>query len=139
MNNDYKYILHQKGLKITDIRLAVLALMETAHRPLDIPELLSLLSKKETTDKVTLYRTITTLEKVGLVKRVMLKKRQAYYELNEPHEHHHHLTCQQCGMMVDVPGCQVTIEQKTLLRGTGFNKITDHSLEFTGICNTCAQ
>ncbi len=139
MKHDYKHVLRQKGLKITGMRLAVLTLMESAHRPLDIPELLTLLSQKEPADKVTLYRTITTLEKTGLVKRVMLKKRQAYYELNEPHEHHHHLTCQQCGIMVDVPGCQVVIKQKTLLHGTGFRQITDHSLEFTGICINCAK
>ena len=127
--------LKENKLKVTSIRLSLLDVFEHAKKPLSVKELREELSDQQT-DKVTLYRNIETLEKLGLIKQIQLKGRQAYFEINST-KHHHHLICKVCGKIVDIPGCKITTSDQNLMETTGFAKIIDHSLEFFGICNSC--
>lgn len=48
----------------------------------------------------TVYRTLATLEKSGLVVRVSVVGSSARFEANT--EHHHHFVCRECGFILDV-------------------------------------
>ncbi|MDR3643385.1 MAG: Fur family transcriptional regulator [Candidatus Doudnabacteria bacterium] len=120
------------SLKITSARLTLLDILKHAKKPLSIKEISLRLGE---VDLVTLYRNVESLQNLGIVKQINLKDRQAYYELSGG-EHHHHLICTNCGKLEDVQVEEIKLN-KTFLKNHGFAKVTDHSLEFFGICKNC--
>lgn len=125
--------LKENKLKVTPGRLELLDVFEHAKKPLSVKDVSEKLPKA---DKVTLYRNVESLENLGLLKQVRFSDTESLYELTSL-GHHHHLVCKNCGKVSDVEGCKVSINA-ALLHGTGFSKITEHSLEFFGICNSCS-
>lgn len=115
----------------------LLDIFKHAKKPLSVNEIFAML-KNHKADKVTLYRNVESLAKVGVLKQIRLKDRQAYYELIE-RNHHHHLICKQCGKIKDISNCNLDDLNKKVLSMTGFSTITEHSLEFFGICASCAK
>lgn len=131
----FKTLLKENGLKITPARLFILGILLHSKKPLSIIDIAKKLNTKSV-DTATLYRNAEALESLGLLKKILIDNKRAYYELNSP-DHHHHLICKNCGKIRDVKNCNLTISEKELLNATGFSKITDHSLEFFGVCNQC--
>lgn len=129
-----KVQLRTGGLKVTAARLDLLDILKHVKKPLSIKDMARHLGE---VDLVTLYRNVESLENLGIVKQIALKDRQSYYELTAG-EHHHHLVCTNCGRLEDIKIDEITLN-KTFLKNHGFNKVTDHSLEFFGICNKCAR
>lgn len=127
-----KQQLKTGGLKITTARLDLLDILKHAKKPLSIKDIAQRLGEA---DLVTLYRNIEALQNLGIVKQINLKDRQAYYELSGG-EHHHHLVCTNCGRLEDVQVEEMNLN-KTFLKNHGFAKVTDHSLEFFGVCTKC--
>jgi Fur family ferric uptake transcriptional regulator len=123
------------GLKITSARLMLLDILKHAKKPLSVKELTKNLGG---VDLVTLYRNIEALENLELVKKINLKDRQAYYELADDGRHHHHLICTNCGKLEDIEIPEIKLS-KTFLKNRGFSKVTEHSLEFFGLCSKCDQ
>lgn len=126
--------LKSRGLKITVGRLGLLDIFKHNKKPLAVKEIAKNLKGQ---DLVTLYRNIESLQKLGMIKQIKLKDRQAYYELFSS-DHHHHIICNNCNKLVDVKIKEVTLNKK-LLHKLGFAKVTDHSLEFFGICRSCSK
>lgn len=123
-------------LKITSARLALLDILKHTKKPLSIKEIAKKIGQKNA-DLVTLYRNMESLEKLGMVKEINLNKGQAYYELLEG-THHHHLICTNCGKLADIKIKEISLN-KTFLKKHGFAKITDHSMEFFGLCEKCSK
>jgi Fur family ferric uptake transcriptional regulator len=123
------------GLKITAARLSLLDILKHAKKPLSIKEIAKSLGGP---DLATLYRNIESLMDLRLVKRISLKDRQSYYELADDGRHHHHLVCTNCGRLADVKIPEINLS-KSFLKNHGFAKVTDHSLEFFGLCAKCAK
>jgi len=132
-----KQQLKTGGLKITTARLLLLDILKHAKKPLSVKEIAKTLGKGGA-DLVTLYRNIESLENLGSVKKINLKGRQAYYELADDGRHHHHLVCTNCGKLSDVEIPEINLS-KTFLKKHGFAKVTDHDLEFFGLCAKCAK
>jgi Fur family ferric uptake transcriptional regulator len=132
--NESKKQLKTGGLKITSTRLQLLDIFKHAKKPLSIKELAKSIGAKA--DEVTLYRNIESFENLGLLKQIRFQDRQAYYELSG--DHHHHIVCQRCGKIADVKNCRVNLP-KASVAAAGFKKLKGHSLEFFGLCNSCAK
>jgi Fe2+ or Zn2+ uptake regulation protein len=128
-----KQQLKTSGLKITSARLDLLDILKHAKAPLSIKEIAKRIGSN--VDLVTLYRNIQSLQTLGAVKQINLKDKQAYFELTDA-EHHHHITCVNCGKIVDVKLPEPALNN-SVIKKLGFAKIIDHSLEFFGICNKC--
>lgn len=129
--------LQEGNLKATSGRLELLDIFRHTQKPISVNGLFTIL-KKTGVDKVTLYRNVESLVKIGIVRQVRLKDRQAYYEMAN-HGHHHHVVCTVCGKIKDMSGCGINIVNKRFLKISGFSKITEHSLEFFGVCSSCAK
>jgi Fur family ferric uptake transcriptional regulator len=94
---------------------------------------------KERVDSVTLYRSLETLMEKSLVRPVDLRHGHTDYELVQEGKHHHHIVCEKCGAIEDFEWCpDEALKNKILKNTTNFKKLTDHSLEFFGICKKCA-
>lgn len=85
---------------------------------------------------VTVYRTLTLLEGLGLVRRIHVEPGCHGYA-PAGLQHGHHLVCRSCHQVLEFPGSedlQPLIER--LARRTGF-AVDDHVLELTGRCPEC--
>ena len=131
-------LLRQHGLKATPQRLQVMQLLSDAQKPLSIIELQKN-SGKEALDSVTIYRSLEVLVEKSLVRPVDLRHGHTDYELVREGAHHHHLVCEKCGTIEDFDWCpEENLKKKILKNTTKFAKLTDHSLEFFGLCKKCA-
>lgn len=134
-------ILRSTDLKVTIPRLAVLSVLATSSKPLRIKDLEKRLREQcEEIDTVTIYRTIETLKKKGMVKRVRFDEDAAYFELHDPKEDIHHFTCHACGERMRVNRCVFPKYRAMLLRDyPEFADIDGHDIEFYGTCAVCAK
>jgi Fur family ferric uptake transcriptional regulator len=74
----------------------------------------------------------------GLVRQIDFQHGIAYYELASLGRHHH-AVCTDCKLVEDVAGvCSETLN-KQALKKSGFAAIKTHSLEFFGLCKSCAR
>jgi Fur family ferric uptake transcriptional regulator len=72
------------------------------------------------------------------LKRVNLHKDSIYYELAK--HHHHHIICTDCGTLESFEDCNIKNISKSILQNSSkFNSIDHHSLEFFGVCMSCAK
>lgn len=130
-------MLRTAGLRATRPRTRILDVLRTTTVPLSV---LDIAAKVERAiDTVTIYRTLESLLKAGLVSRIELQKGRAYYELSDRH-HHHHVVCRSCGRIEDVEGCELeSLERDIARKSKHFRNIDSHALEFFGECSRCAK
>lgn len=129
-------MLKDNDLKVTPKRVAVLEILQTSFRPVDIEHLGKEIKKRRIkADTVTLYRIIETFIKHNFVKKYDFHEGKFRFELsNRPH--HHHAICTNCGDVKDVDVRELEPVVNKISRKSNF-KITDHSLEFFGYCSSC--
>ena len=83
----------------TKVRIAILKVLMKADEPLSQNQIARRLGKKHF-DKVTIYRTLESLLKVGLVHKAFIEKRAWHFELADnctESQCHPHFTCTSCG------------------------------------------
>lgn len=128
--------LREAGQRVTPARVAVLTILEQEKRPLSVEKIINLIGEGNI-DYVTAYRTLTMLKKSRLVRQVDFQHNHAHYELSSLGDHHH-VVCVKCDRVEDVTDCHVEQMEKVALKESGFQEITQHSLEFFGVCKKCA-
>lgn len=129
---DFEDMLRSGGYKATPGRVLLLKTLFSEDMPVGV----SYLEKKLThaLDKVTLYRALQSMVRSGLVREIDFRHGHVHYELDALRKHHHHVVCTVCGKVEDAE-CVVTPQLK---KKSSFKNITDHAVEFFGICNACA-
>jgi len=131
-------IIRSHGHKLTPQRHLVLKVMTSSQDHLT-PE--GIYEKSRLADpkigQVTVYRTLDLLSNLGLLCRVHGENGCRSYMIRRPLEHHHHLVCSNCGIVVDVTSCNLDDVERKLSLESGFD-IKGHLLEFHGICRDCA-
>lgn len=114
----------------------ILTLLES-DRPMTLAELASSARLADQCDKATVFRLLQRLAAHGIVRRLGLHERAAYFTLLEPGRHHDYLICTQCGQIeaVNAP-CPVHQLEEEIRQKTGYRNLY-HELEFFGVCPTC--
>lgn len=132
-------IIKQKGLRLTKTRRAVLEMFAATHTPLSVPRILAELECHGiSVNKTTVYRELEQLEKIGIVKSLLLQDRKQYFEL-ATRDHHHHFVCMECEKVEDILFNETDLSrQETLLAQQKGLSIFRHSLEFFGLCKMCS-
>ena len=129
-------LLRDKGFKITPARLAILSAFCAHCEPLNAEEINKKI-KKEKIDPVTIYRTLASFEKKGILKRVDLRKDSACFELSDTH--HHHIICIKCGMIEEFRDLETESLTKRIIKNSkNFKQIKQHSFEMFGLCKKCS-
>jgi Fur family transcriptional regulator, ferric uptake regulator len=128
-----KHQLTAAGLRLTKPRLEIFAALD--HKPQSIVEIShKLIKQKLRINIVTIYRTLESFVKLGLVAQTQFKDQIAVFELAD-HQHHHHVLCESCGKIEDI-----TLDENLLLsaakKKSSF-QIKSHHLEFFGLCHKC--
>lgn len=130
--------IRASGKRMTRTRQAVLAVLESTKYPLSPAELYARLRKQNVAiDLATVYRNLSALKSIGLVRQVKLHQEEQFrYEMKEGREHHHHIRCKSCGKIEDLLLCPLKKLTAMIQRETRF-LVGDHSLEFSGWCPKC--
>lgn len=136
-----KDILHEKDLRSTPTRLAILECLQKSDQPISVDGIFESLKKskiRKNFDLVTLYRSVKTFEDAGVVMAVNLGFGKILYEYvkDEYSHHHHHIVCESCKKIEHLEVCGLDVHFK-MLEGMGYRRLK-HNLEFFGICSACA-
>ncbi|MFZ9035496.1 MAG: ferric iron uptake transcriptional regulator [Francisellaceae bacterium] len=131
--------LKQAGLKITQPRLKILKLFETAEmRHLSAEDVYRLLHESnEDVGIATVYRVLAQFEASGLLQRLNLGMDQAVYELGSD-EHHDHIICVKCHKVEEFVDPVIEERQKKIVDDIG-GKLIDHSSVLYMVCRNCRK
>ncbi len=88
------------------------------------------------TGLATVYRTLRMLVEDGVVDVLREDPVQLRYRVCSV-EHHHHLVCESCGRVEEIPECDVSEWAVRVARPRGF-RVRTHRAEILGVCGTCA-
>lgn len=124
------------GGRITKTRTMVLEFLLSATEPLSATDLLLLLKEQGLNiNRTTIYRELNFLSHHQLLKEVRLIGEPSLFELQL--EHCHHLVCLKCHAVKKIKLCNYLESQEQQIMKKEKFKISDHSLEFYGLCHLC--
>lgn len=135
----FSNILWSVRLKATPGRIELLRVLSREKRPLTVLEI----RKKITTlDRSSLFRILESLVKADVIHRINFGSADSLYEMTYGRKHHHHIICTACGDIEDVESlekCPVRkMTEYVASESKKFTAIHNHSLEFFGLCKSCA-
>ncbi len=125
------------GQRITPQRDLIAEVLEQAERPLGAHEVVEAVHRRDRRiGRATVFRTLQSLQDAGIVQHVPCPGGQSGYLLCRTAGHHHHLICQRCGIVEDLPEPEVATFVEAVARDHGF--AVDHaSFELSGTCASC--
>ena len=126
-----------KGKRLTKVRKAIIEILIQSPCLLSTFDLLSKLkARKIQPDRSTMYRELMFLVQNHIINKNIIAQKD-YFEL--PTDHHHHLVCTGCNAIKKVVmGNHLAKEEKQLEKNHEFT-ITNHSVEFYGLCKNCRK
>jgi Fur family ferric uptake transcriptional regulator len=130
--------LRGDGLRITDARRAVCAVIAASHG--DHLDAAAIYDKAVNDlgadlDRSTVYRTLDALENAGAIRHAHLGESAVYHLADE--SHHQHLVCQRCGATVAIPEDDLRGFLATVTERTGFVADVEH-FAVSGLCSNCS-
>ncbi len=136
LNERFKSACSRANLKVTHQRLRIyLELLNAGDHPTAENLHSRLKSEMPKLSLDTVYRTLSTFERQGLVRRVSTVNSQARYEAEM--REHHHFVCTSCGMVADFNW--PLLDQSSLPEEVAEMGIVSHrTLTASGICSECS-
>jgi len=130
--------LRGRGLRRTRALELVIEELVRRGKPCTLADVANSPAVKIQCDPATVYRLVMKLEEHGLVRRLGLHVRSAYFLPVIPGQHHDYLVCTECGRIEEIDmACPVHELERDLEKKSGYQRIY-HELEFFGICPRCA-
>lgn len=127
------------GLRRTKALELLLEEMLERHDPMTLADLTACERLNTQCDQATVYRLLTRLERIGVLRRLGLHQRSAFYVLLLPGQHRDFLVCTECGQIECVPvPCGLAEMEREVMSRSGYTALY-HELEFFGICPTCSS
>lgn len=136
------------GYRLTAGRETILHILSKSEGHLSAEDIyMKIHPKYPNVGLTTIYRTLDVLSNLGMVYKLDFGDGRARYELAEGPKgmrHHHHLVCTDCNKVIDYT--DFIDEEVDLLRETEkglsakYNfKITNHVIQFYGLCDRCKR
>jgi Fur family transcriptional regulator, ferric uptake regulator len=128
------------GHKRGGARRAVLELLDDqtcALTALEIEDALRARGRSRRVSRASVYRILDELERLRLLKRVETGQAMVRYErVSEREEHHHHLVCDECGLVM--PFSDVGLERAIdrLSKDVPLT-VSEHEIVLHGACRDC--
>ena len=128
-------VCRQHNLKITHQRLEIYRILrELNNHPSAEAVHRELVQGMPTVSLDTVYRTLTTFETIGLVRRVETLTSQARFEVRG--EKHHHFFCHRCHKLIDFSWDYFALHDlPEELAELG--KVDEKSVFLRGVCKEC--
>lgn len=130
--------LIDEGFRMTRLRNALIEILVDLGAPFSIDEMRGLLKKMRVpAHKVSVYRELVLFEEMGIIRSIHLQDHILRYELLV--DHHHHVMCTSCKTIEEIQlECDLEKEELRIAKKIQFASLT-HSLEFFGLCKSCAS
>ncbi len=130
--------LNIPGMRVTSQRALILEVIRRGQGHLDADEVYRQARKKQPRLSLsTVYRTLQTLKKLGLVEEVHVDETHHHYEIKPPTEHHH-LVCLGCGRVIEFQYPLARLVKRNVTEVKDF-EISDTELRIAGYCFKCHQ
>ena len=122
---------------MTRAQQAVVSVLETDATFLSAQEVHARLRTSGSRVGLTsVYRALGELAAAGSVDTARTATGEASYRLCESRQHHHHLTCRQCGATVEIAAPTVERWVRQVAQRHGY-AAEDHTVEISGTCRNC--
>jgi Fur family transcriptional regulator, ferric uptake regulator len=129
-------LLEGAGLKRTRQRLAILRSVPGEGRPVTAQDLYARLRhSRGSPGLATVYRTLRSLAEAGVLRTFPAGEGEIAYRRCEP-GHHHHLICDRCGRVLEIPSCEVEEWAAAVAARRGFTA-SRHQADIFGLCDSC--
>ncbi len=141
--DDFKNLIRQMGLKVTDQRLVILGCLYESQKNYNERHITAqglfdrCFKKDKSIGFATVYRFLRDLTTHQIASEVRMGGQPSRYELTT-REHHDHLTCTQCGKIQEFENEKIEKLQQQVALQFGF-KLTSHVLELYGLCQSCQK
>ena len=123
------------GLRRTKALEEMITTLLENERPMTLSELAA---SNQAADQSTVFRLLQRLAGHGIIRRLGLHERAAYFTLLVPGRHRDYLICTSCGSIEPIQApCPVHHLEDEIREKTGFRNLY-HELEFFGVCPKCA-
>lgn len=129
--------LKDSGVRITPQRHAVLEYLLTSMSHPTADEIYKALAHRFPNMSVaTVYNNLRVLRQIGLVRELTYGDDSSRFDSNM--KDHYHITCNECGKIVDFDYPTLDEVESLAEQVTGFN-VTHHRMELYGQCDECQQ
>lgn len=126
--------LKQHGFSTTKSRLTVFQALENCE-PMVMRQLVRTVAPS--VNRASVYRIIELFEQLGIVQRLQIGWKYKLELSNDFQEHHHHLTCIQCGNLIPFHEPSELHEVLTDIANTNDFQMQRHQIELQGLCKSC--
>jgi Fur family peroxide stress response transcriptional regulator len=131
----FEHACRESGLRLTHQRLEIYSeLAETPDHPTAETIYQRIRKKIPTISLDTVYRTLATFARHGLINKVETVESQARFEVKTMR--HHHLTCMKCNKITDFQWESLD-EVKLPAEISGWGRIENRNVTVFGICSAC--
>ncbi len=129
--------LRRNKLKMTRERRLILEELFKDDDHLEAEDLLVRFRRRgDKVSRATIYRTFDLLIKAGLIKKSDFGESHYHYEKIFGIDHHDHLVCERCGVVIEFSNPELEELQKKICEEEDFSP-TSHSLQIFGCCSKC--
>ena len=130
--------LRRKGLRITPQREMILTAFAENDQHLTAEQIFEKVHRSSSSVNIaTVYRNLDMLREYGILTVTVIPGGPLEWELASDHPHHH-LVCEHCHRVLQIPESIVNDLTAQLLTQHGFHANLKH-LALTGLCADCAQ
>ncbi|MFQ5587721.1 MAG: Fur family transcriptional regulator [Nitrospiria bacterium] len=131
--------ISKHNLKVTKERSAILRAFLSAERHITAEELFRQMREDGASiGLATIYRTLNLFCESGLAEQRQFGDGQARYELTYNVNHHDHLICKECNLIIEFENEEIESLQEKVAKTNNFT-IFSHKLEIYGICAACSE
>lgn len=135
---EIKKMIREMHLKVTHQRQAILEVLAVGRHHFTAQEIFDLVNKRfPEIGFATVYRFLKKLTEYKFVSEVRMGGLPARYEL-APSHHHDHMSCIECGKIVEFENYAIENLQEKVAMELGF-ELTGHVLELYGRCPNCRK
>jgi Fur family transcriptional regulator, ferric uptake regulator len=133
----FEKFISEKGLRHSKPRELIIQTFLNMEKHVTIDELWVEVKKKyPSVGYATVYRTMKLLHESQLCREIRFEEGTTLYEHLYGHNHHDHLICTQCGLLVEVVEEEIEKLQERLMKRHGFLP-QSHRMNLYGICKDC--
>jgi Fur family peroxide stress response transcriptional regulator len=132
-----KTLCRANGLALTVQRRVILdALLDRTDHPTADAIFAAVAPRLPGLSRTTVYRVLEALVRVKVLRKV--PHEGAVVRFDPRTDRHHHLVCDHCGALFDVPDCVAGQLDLAGLAGLGI-RVTEYCIHFTGTCGGCRR
>ena len=134
--DDFIAAMRGAGIRLTNQRRTILEWVAGMASTFTISQAVEAL-KRHGIGQATVYRTLSILEKLGLLRKASVSGYENRFISSRP-GHHHSIICDSCGAVEEFHNCGWSLLKELLSLQTGFD-VHDHYLEVHGTCSACRK